>query len=294
MKLDVLSNFRERLSSPLIFSFLLSWLLFNWKVTVALLWYDPAPKSLGHLSLINFIEKETSDLRSITLPICFAVAYTLLSPVINNLISAFKTWNSKWGGNWNLDILNGSKVPIDKYLTLRKNYVKRTKELEDIITSENITQQKLSEINTALLNERNDKIKLNTELGDLKSIVGGLSNVSIMEGNWIRRVKEALGESREEKLQIMNGGSVYTWADNTMEQTFMIQNFIYDQTRKKISFVLWDIKKSQFYSFNDLSYEHGDLVGFEYILSNRNSITYRRPPNELPAGTLIEESTTKR
>jgi hypothetical protein len=54
---EFIKNFRKRLSSPFFFSFIVSWVLANWKVTIALLWYnsDLYPKEGD---LIKFIESK--------------------------------------------------------------------------------------------------------------------------------------------------------------------------------------------------------------------------------------------
>jgi hypothetical protein len=279
-KEDILSSIKERLSSPLFFSFVISWLVINWKITIALFWNDPEHKSLGHLSLISFIESQTSYWSTIILPFILALAYTFGNPLVKNVISAFRTWTSKWGEAWNLSILKGSKVPIEKYLGFKEHYDKRTKVLEEIITNQDVTQQKFEEANTALLYERNEKNKITTELMELKSIVGSLTNVSVIDGRWNKKISDAIAKEKEEKWQITNG-AVYLIEGKDMIQVFSVQDFIYDVNAKKVSFVLWKIKDSQFYSFNSLSFEHGDLDGFEYRLSNRRSVTYYRPPKTL-------------
>ena len=273
----MLKNIKERLASPLFFSFILSWIIFNWEVTVALLWYDPEPKSLGHESLIKYIRDNTNKEFSFIIPICFAIGYTLLNPIIKNLISAFRTWNSKWGGDWNLRILKGSKVPIDKHLAFRKNYDKRTKVLEDVITNESVTQKRIEETTTALFEEQNQKGKLMNELSYARDLVDNFTNLTVLEGNWIKVTERVLSDdSLTEKFRIMQG-SVYI--EN--EQIFIIQSFAYNKRNRNLSFVLWHIKDSKFYSFIDVSFSHNDLEGFEYRLDSRSKVVFKRPNEDL-------------
>lgn len=279
MKLDFLSNIKERISSPLLFSFLISWIVYNWRVTIALLWYDPSPGVSEHLSLIKFIENETVCWKSVGVPIIFALLYTILSPIIKNLTSAFKTWNSKWGEQWNLDILKASNVSMDKYLTLRRASLDKEKELDQIIKDESLTQEKLKEISKALEVERKEKAKIQTEMGELKSVIGNLNRASILDGKWTRKITTSSGTS-EENWEI-NQSSVFVMIENnSLEQRFIIQDFVFDQTNKKLYFVLWDFKKNTFYAFNDLQFSNDLLTGFEYALSNRNAIRYARQSND--------------
>src|SRR5690349_12089557 len=126
---EFIKNFRERLSSPFFFSFIVSWVSFNWKVTVALLWYN-SKLYPNEGDLIKFIETNTSNDQSVWLPLLGAVLYT---GVIRNLVSAFVAFGSKWGGDLNLNILKGSKVPMSKFLTYRSLYIQTNKDLEKII-----------------------------------------------------------------------------------------------------------------------------------------------------------------
>lgn len=47
---EILNSVKERVSNPLIFSFLASWLVYNWKIPVALIWFDE--KQITFLILI--------------------------------------------------------------------------------------------------------------------------------------------------------------------------------------------------------------------------------------------------
>jgi uncharacterized membrane protein len=73
-------NLKERLNNPLVFSFIISWIFLNWKVTVALLWHDSSNDDNSHIKLINFIVENTSIYNSIVLPLGYAILYTFLSP----------------------------------------------------------------------------------------------------------------------------------------------------------------------------------------------------------------------
>jgi len=108
---EFLKNFRERLSSPFFFSLIVSWILLNWRVTVALLWYN-SELYPNEGDLIAFIESNTSFLNSLGYPLLGALLYVGL---IKNLVSAFVAASSRWGGDWNLRILKKSNIPMSKF-----------------------------------------------------------------------------------------------------------------------------------------------------------------------------------
>ncbi len=277
---QILDSIKERLSSPLLFSFAISWLFINWKITVALLWYDPPASSAGHLSLIDYISVNTNNWTSIALPGIFAVAYTLLSPFIKSLISLYQTVNINWGEKWNLKISKGSKVPIEKYLTLRSSYAERTAALEKIIETESATITKLQDANTALLQARDTQNKLGNDLADSRAIIDNYSNVSFLLGKWIKKIKNDNIESQE-NIEI-HGNIVSVYKGATSDQRFMVNNFAFDRRSRRLQFTLFHYSSQgtagryPFFAFSDLNYQHEQLVGYEYQNEKVVEVTYTR------------------
>lgn len=162
---EILKNIRERFASPFFFSFLISWIIWNWKVTVALLWYNPElyPKQ-GDLA--TYISYHTSLGTSLVWPLVSAILYTTLFRVI---ISGLTELTTKWSENLNLRISKKSNVPIEKFLTYRNLYVNSHKELEIIIKDES----KQIEENHKLKQEKQslevEKLRLEGEKNDLNN-----------------------------------------------------------------------------------------------------------------------------
>lgn len=95
---DILDNIKERLTNPLLFSFILSWIFVNWEISVALLWYDPEQlERVHHSSIFTFIQSKLNWYSCIFWPFVFALLYTFLMPIIKNIINMFYAWNTNWG-----------------------------------------------------------------------------------------------------------------------------------------------------------------------------------------------------
>jgi hypothetical protein len=204
-------NIRDRLNNPLIFSFLVSWIFFNWKITVALFWDSPTGTVDNKFSLINHIESHLSLRSSLIWPLGSAVLYTFISPVFKNLITAFQNWNFTWGENWNISILKESKVKMEKYLSLRKNYDSKSKELEQILEKESELSSTIAQLQSDLKKVDSESDGLKLELSEHKEIVGNLINIEILDGKWLRTVKGPFGDA-EENILVSNGTiSVYTF-----------------------------------------------------------------------------------
>lgn len=271
-------SIRDRLNNPLIFSFIVSWILFNWKITIALFWDNPTSSAQGHFSLINHIESNSSLWNSLLGPLISAALYTIVSPVVKNLITAFQNWNFSWGENWNIHILKRSKVEMEKYLSLRKNYDRRSKELEQILQQE-------SEMSNTILHLKSDLSKLrfnlestNQELKETKEITENLNNVSLLEGRWVKIVKNPYREIEEENIQI-SGNTVSMYNGNVLQNMYSIHNFVYHKKHNYVYFSLF--KDNNFHSFNVLTALPSKLAGFQYEARGRSEVTYARSINVL-------------
>lgn len=289
---DILRGIKDRLSSPLIFSFLLSWLIFNWEITVALLWYDVAYLKIEGNTLIDFIRARINPFDSFYYPLIFALAYTLLSPPIKVLISAFNTWISKKGENWNVQISKGAKVPIEKFLTLRENFEKRSAILEDAISKESTTLEDLEKLNTAFLQTREEQNRMMTQISDLRAITDNIYRSDILNGPWIRTVYRALGNEQIENIQIHNGRVSVTENGQKIDK-YQIEHFMYDSNSNRMHFALHLIEKdgshgSALYAFDNLNFEHKHLIGNEYSSGGSARVTYTKPTTLLSAEVTKE------
>jgi hypothetical protein len=148
---EILSNLKERLTSPLISSFIIAWLIFNWRIVIGLFWHES--EELNILGYTNYFDLITSSIqfdRSIFNPLFFALGYTFVYPILKNLINAFLTWTTRWGDNWNLRLMKNGSIPVDRYLQLKKHYDKRTTALEEVIKSESVYVAKIGELESEL------------------------------------------------------------------------------------------------------------------------------------------------
>lgn len=282
---DILRGINERLSSPLIFSFLLSWLIFNWEITVGLLWYNVYSIKMEGGTLINYIQSRINPEHSIYYPLGFALLYTLAGPIVKNLINAFNTWAAKWGENWNINISKGAKVPIEKFLTLRENFQKRSKILEDAISKETSTLTELEKVKTDLLAARNEQNKQSNDISNLRAVVDNIHRSDILNGPWIRTVYQANGNEQVENIQIHNGRVTVTENGQKVDK-YNIQHFMYDLNSNEMHFALHLIVTHEsvrggFYVFDDLRFEHKHLIGTEYGVGGSARVTYTKPKSLL-------------
>ena len=271
---DILTNVKERLSNPLIFSFVLAWLVYNWKIPVALLWFDKKQISdSGYNNILEFIEAEWRSNGDLWRPLGIALIYTVFLPVVKNLYRLLNSLVYKYADNLDLKILKGSVVSIEKHLKFRELYLKRTEELDTIIKDE---QKYLTE-NNEIRNElfiANENLKKNLELKiELNEIINKIDDVSILNGIWKCTYTYNDNDNIIEEVQIRFGRYEVIGSENKIYHKFDIVNFFNDSRKKRIFFVKKmtrnaigklqnrdEIDNFDIYKFNVLRIENDELL----------------------------------
>jgi hypothetical protein len=274
-------NLKERLNNPLVFSFIISWIFLNWKVTVALLWYDSPNNGNGHIKLVNFIVENTSILNSIVIPLFYSLLYTLFSPIIKNCIVAFQNWNFTWGNNWNLRILNESNIPIKKYVALKENYEENLKKLSSILESESETKRKFDEEVIAKQTIFKELETCRSSVNELSELVVNVNKIELIQGKWIKTFNSEMNNELKENWEIDKAGNVAIYKGTVRTDIYKIENFMYNKTNGWISFALFKYVDSEkaitgFYSFNRLRYQFEELAGEEWKHSISDRVVFRK------------------
>src|SRR5688500_18619166 len=98
---DFFKDLKERVSAPLFSSFALAWLIFNWKIPIALFFYKNQNLSAdGYNSYIDLISKNIIPANTLWKPLLAALFYTFGYPVIRTYILAFNTKIKTWSNTW--------------------------------------------------------------------------------------------------------------------------------------------------------------------------------------------------
>lgn len=178
---DFFKNIKERISNPLFSSFLIAWIIFNWKIIIGLLFYNNQELKIdGYSSYIDFISKNLTGLNPFWLPLMVAILYTLVFPFIRNCILAFNSWIRAWGSRWILKLSKTGKIPVYKYVELREIYQKRTNLLEEVIEKESTYFKQYEQERNKVLELANERNNLLLDIEKWKRI----NDVSQLNGEW--------------------------------------------------------------------------------------------------------------
>lgn len=241
---EILDQFNERFSNPFIFSYVLSWIIFNWKIVVALLWYDSSQIKLsGANSIFDFIEINSDMERGVLYPLIGAFAYTFGMPIFKNVVKAFNSWASKWGTNWSLNILKNGQISVNKYLKLRDEYQERTKILSDVIAQENEYIERFGTLQTENLEIKDRNNELSRKIIDCESIIDNFSNSKILDGRWEVISDDDKGNESKKEIFIesMRYYEIITY-ENRREKYF-IRDFTFQKRYNVIFFICQNVKE---------------------------------------------------
>jgi hypothetical protein len=261
---DVLKNIRERFASPFFFSFIIAWVYYNWKVTVALIWYNPDLYP-DEGDLICFIERNTSNQQSFWIPLGYAILYTAF---IRIGISAITELSGKLGEDLNLSITKKGKVPMEKFLTYRNLYLKSTKTLEKVIEDESKKIQEYDALNNKKIELEGKKVELEGDISTLSAVnkeltlkqyeleikVSELNNQVKIKDEFISYYKDFTTAYNDEKK--INGRWKFTYRNAFMELNFeetlmIVDNVIHrvdggqTQGTYLIKFFFYDVPKNK-------------------------------------------------
>jgi hypothetical protein len=236
-KIDsILDNMKERLSNPLVFSYLISWTLINWRITLALLWYDPPKDANAHLSLIQYVEQNSQWQTSLLYPLLCAIAYTTLMPIIRQSITALHNIIDKKGDAFNLKIQGGSVIPFDKFLKLREDYQTRTNILQKAINDEAEKQSQIDQLTTSLLTTQQKSNEVASRHSEMERLLFVMDRVELIDGYWTFSSKLPLLKEHATLHIEFRDNNVYVLQDGQFLERFRIHNFNYDERRSKVFF----------------------------------------------------------
>ena len=266
--IEIYNNIKDRLSNPFVFSFICSWLVYNWRIPVALIWYDKSQFSgCGCHTIFDFISFELAKTNSFLFPLFLAFVYTISIPFIKNGVRIVSAYAQKWGENEEIKALDGGKIGVEKYLKLKDDYIKATKRLEETIEDE----KKYLTLNTDLLNEINDvKSQLNDSLverNNLNDKIRKINDYSFLNGKWIKAkefiVANNLGKGKNINATVFRFFNGKCYLNDETENKLIITEFFNNVDNQKIMFQMQyirndDISKTEAYDVFNFVLKYDD------------------------------------
>lgn len=235
---DILNNIKDRLSNPLIFSFIVSWLIYNWQISVALIWYDTKEvHAEGCNSLFEFIQDKLNQRCSWGWPLFTAIIYTISMPIIKGGIRLFNSHVFKHIDKLDLEIIKNGSVSVEKYLKYREQYINRTNELDNIIKSENKYLDENNKLREEIFSTRENVNRSLATIEELNRQIDNIDNYSFLNGFWrCTYTTQNNSNSYTEEVEI-NNHKFQIVSENRVVPKYSIRNFFLNQRTLKVFFI---------------------------------------------------------
>lgn len=263
---DILGGIKERFNNPLVFSFICSWLIVNWKITVALIWYDTT--QMQGKTIFEFISCNIYSYKDcyFYLPFILAIAYTFGMPFLKNRVSTFYAAKDKERHDEILKISETATISVNEYLKLKEEYDEKNKILSNLINAKT-ESDKINILSNELNKKEIELSETRKELEIKESFITSLTDIKIIEGTWKCEYGITNGQTGDEIITIQD--NKYTINKNSIYK-FRIENFNYNPNTKEVFFIKKLKNKENQYDdtpnilVNSLKFENENLLkGFE-------------------------------
>ena len=237
---DFFEDVRNRLTNPFISSFIIAWMVSNWQITIAILYYnDEDNRITNSLSLIDFISQHLFIANMIIYPLLAAVIYTFGFPHFRAYIQRFQAGINTTNDDKILNITKEGHMPVTRYIKLKEDYAQKIDEISKIALDES----KLVEINNNLITSletqkaENERIvkEFNT-VNEQLSEWGAFNDIGLLNDTWQLEVIENSRVTNSAVFTIINQEATLT--ETGVETQYQIEYYICNIKTKNLSFIL--------------------------------------------------------
>jgi hypothetical protein len=281
--------FAERAKSPFYSAFIVSWIICNWNIIIALLYFDR--KDLASRNLVNYISQEYLNVvNGVILPLIFALAYIFLMPVIDLHILKYSEKKKREKIDEKIKIGRGHLIDGNTHYDLKLKFEEEKAKIINLDTELNklkgdlaLSQNEVAALSIQTSNlerESSEKGKTITEFESRRVLTGRF------EGRWTKTYGS--GGLYVEEVSIRN--NEYYVIENTVEvKKYKLKLIDFDIRRRVFNFVKYDSDGGTNHFVNELEIISNDL--FEGT-ENTAPVTYQRRKFE-ESGNKKQESFTK-
>lgn len=244
---DILDSMKERFTNPLVFAFMASWVVWNWRVVVALLWTDSGSHEETTNGIIAYIEHSVPLESGLIWPLLSAIAWVFLFPLIKARIQAFYARVNRDATNEVLKIKGQGSISVQRYLSLRDVYTERTEKLVTLIKQQEGIVEELSIATTEVTNLKSENVQLKnsetqarTEMANKDMMMRRAFDLTVIGGNW--KSEYVNGNVHGEEFIEITGDKYFILSmsggyPSSKQQMFKITSFHYDQRKDEVCFV---------------------------------------------------------
>lgn len=227
---DTLNAMKERLSSPIFGTFLISFLIWNWEIPVGLFLPLEQLQSLKYDNYFDLINKHSKWVAFI-FPTLFTLFYAIPFPFIKNHLKSWNDYSEKHADNYWLNRVKNVSIPISKYFTLRKDYENNLEQLLTVIASESKYMNEKSDLNTKLLQLENTV--------NIYESMNNYNNLDYYQGMFL--INNLLGNGLTEQTYLIENNRLHPVINNRkLPHIATISSIAFNNLRNELLLIIID------------------------------------------------------
>lgn len=256
--IEIFSGLRERLRNPFFSSFLIAFLVSNWKIWLVIFWHKTEMlQATGYASYLEFVQKNISWWGCLFGPLLWGMGYTLVWPWFKISIDWVRAQAAIRSDRMKQGVLKYGTMPISEFIKRQDALTEYESQLNALIeaerrATETATREKVR-LNERIIKyrqeleaarSRNEEILINYDLLNRRY------DSSIINGVWYRELKIESARTAKpwiSKVEIDNG-YVNSYDENGMSSgSRKIEYFqaTFNNHRTQVDFVVYDKNEVQ-------------------------------------------------
>lgn len=281
----------ERARSPFYGSFIISWLIWNWRIVLTIFFLRK--EDFGTMNVVDYIEVKYLKINDyLFIPLIFTAFFILVLPWVDYLIIWYSEFNKRKKVEKTLEIGKKSIVSGEQHFALRQKYEEERNKISTIEKELNKAKADVADVNNAVssqkarideLVEENQKSEENriyvTE--KLVKLENRKDLSKFFTGRWTRKFNDTPSNTdgeKEEEIEIRNNEYLSRKGMN-MEKVFELRLIDFDHDSKQLNFVKYRDNAPPIISELRIINENM-LEGFESG-SGRAQVIYKRSKFDL-------------
>jgi hypothetical protein len=251
---SVLDDLKERISSPFLFSFVLSFLVANWRIVIGLIFLDKEElKARGIIDKVDFVSQNLNNWDCILWPLTGAAIYCFFYPWLRDFIKVIQAEHlTKTNAKIN-KVARDYPVPMMKYISKVEELSSLKQAVSKLMMEEGQVKQENSKLTT-------EKVNLTTEIRKLEKEIQTwvqYSSPDVLNGNW-----DYSFSIDEPVMSIqINNSKVYRYINSQLVQIYDIKNFHGNPRNRSVIFQLIPVGNE----FDRHTHALTIAEGFEYM-----------------------------
>jgi|GEM_PF-2521743 len=259
---EFLKDLRSRLTSPFFGSFLISWVIINWRIPVALLFYKQDDLHLdGYNSYIDVISSNYDNWNFFGWPIASAFGYTFIYPFFRDFIRKIHARIAKVTDAKLLKISKDGYISVSKHMELQQKYEDNIQKITKFFENQDKLQQDYATSLTDLGLAKQKAAQVKAESDSRFFKWESMLSKNMFEGRW--KVDQAINGTIVERSWSISNSVISIYNPTTGVEKYYIKSINANPSENLIVLTLNYLRgeEPEDYYYDSFILEYPSLTG---------------------------------